>query len=209
MLRRRSRDRRLVSSFGRTVPGARDARRSCGLDHGEFEKQRGSVPENYRGFSYESAQLAHPEFFAPTNKSLIEFFRRLTKHGVLRMGGNTSEYTVWSPDGSSLGAPATAAVGPDASGPNSGGPRRLTASGPGEYDGGAACGSRSLFGWRVGRRAGRTIKGSSRTVHRGFAGGKRGACLFDLTLGVISAVTFFVLIPKHGDICAGCEREAR
>ncbi len=78
-----------------------------------------SVPRNYSGLSYESRQLAQPAFFAPTNKGLISFFRRLAKQGVLRLGGNTSENTVWSPEG----APAdTAVVGPDA-GP---GPRPRT-----------------------------------------------------------------------------------
>ena len=74
-----------------------------------------AIPSNYSGLSYESAQLAHPEFFAPTNKNLIAFFRRLAKQGVLRIGGNTSEFTVWSPEGATTGAGA-AAAGPDAGG---------------------------------------------------------------------------------------------
>jgi hypothetical protein len=74
------------------------------------------VPGNYSGLSYESAQLARPEFFAPTNKVLIAFFRQLAKQGVLRIGGNTSEFAVWSPGGAPTGSAEEAAVGPDAGG---------------------------------------------------------------------------------------------
>lgn len=70
-----------------------------------------AVPANFTGLSYESAQLAHPDFFAPSNKPLAGFVRTLGAHGALRIGGNTSEFTVWSPKG----APAApeGAVGPD------------------------------------------------------------------------------------------------
>ncbi|HEX4228374.1 MAG TPA: glycosyl hydrolase family 79 C-terminal domain-containing protein [Bryobacteraceae bacterium] len=80
------------------------------------DKVVATVPVNYNGLSYESAQLAHPEFFAPTNKPLIAFFRQLTKEGVLRIGGNTSEFAIWSPGGAPTGGAAESAVGPDAGG---------------------------------------------------------------------------------------------
>lgn len=69
------------------------------------------MPPNFSGLSYESAQLAHPEFFSASNKALAGFVRTLNSAGVLRIGGNTSEFTVWSPKG----APAVpeGAVGPD------------------------------------------------------------------------------------------------
>ncbi|MGH9582766.1 MAG: glycosyl hydrolase family protein [Bryobacteraceae bacterium] len=75
------------------------------------------VPRNYNGLSYEAAQLGHAEFFAPGNKALIAFFRRLARHGVLRIGGNSSEYTVWSPAGAPAGAESAAAVNPAAGPP--------------------------------------------------------------------------------------------
>lgn len=70
-----------------------------------------SVPVNFTGLSYESAQLAHPDFFSSSNRGLLSFVRTLGRQGVLRIGGNTSEFTVWSSN-----APAAApegAVGPD------------------------------------------------------------------------------------------------
>ena len=88
------------------------------------EKVVATVPENYNGLSYESAQLAHPEFFAPTNRVLIAYFRQLSKQGVLRIGGNTSEFAVWTPQGAPSGT-ESASVGPDA-----GGAKRQTAITP-------------------------------------------------------------------------------
>ncbi|MGB9030652.1 MAG: hypothetical protein WCC27_11075 [Acidobacteriaceae bacterium] len=61
--------------------------------------QRGNpIPADFTGLSYESAQLADPEFFSPTNTELVSFVRRLGRSGVLRIGGNTSEYCTWSPE---------------------------------------------------------------------------------------------------------------
>ncbi len=53
---------------------------------------------DFTGLSYESAQLANPNFFSGENTSLIAFLRRLGNSGVLRIGGNTSEYCFWKPN---------------------------------------------------------------------------------------------------------------
>ena len=57
-----------------------------------------TIPLDFTGLSYETAQLANPAFFSPVNKTLIDLFRGLSPQGVLRLGGNTSEFTTWSPD---------------------------------------------------------------------------------------------------------------
>jgi hypothetical protein len=53
------------------------------------------VPADYAGFSYETMQLADPSFFAPDNYELIALFRNLSASGVLRIGGNSSEFCWW------------------------------------------------------------------------------------------------------------------
>ena len=58
------------------------------------------IPYGFTGLSYESSQLSHPQFFSSDNHDLIQFFRTLGNDGVLRLGGNKSEYTVWDPTGS-------------------------------------------------------------------------------------------------------------
>jgi hypothetical protein len=60
-------------------------------------KQLGVVSESLYGFSYETAQLLDPRFFSADNHALIALFRQLGPHGVLRIGGNTSDFTLWEP----------------------------------------------------------------------------------------------------------------
>src|SRR5271167_4430555 len=56
------------------------------------------IGEDFTGLSYESAQLGNPHFFSGANTELVGFMRRLGTSGVLRIGGNTSEYCYWTPD---------------------------------------------------------------------------------------------------------------
>ena len=53
------------------------------------------IPVRYTGLSYESSQLAEPDFFSPGNQNLVNLFHRLSARGVLRLGGNSSEFTWW------------------------------------------------------------------------------------------------------------------
>ncbi len=73
------------------------------------------MPRDFVGLSYESAQLGHPDFFSAASTSLIGLFKTLTPNGVLRIGGNTGEYTTWSPnDADSEKNQTPHAIGPDA-----------------------------------------------------------------------------------------------
>jgi hypothetical protein len=56
------------------------------------------IGPDFTGLSYESAQLGNPHFFSGDNADLAGFMRRLGTSGVLRIGGNTSEYCYWTPD---------------------------------------------------------------------------------------------------------------
>jgi len=56
------------------------------------------IRPDFTGLSYESAQLGNPNFFSGENTGLVGFVRRLGASGVLRIGGNTSEYCYWMPD---------------------------------------------------------------------------------------------------------------
>ena len=55
------------------------------------------VPADFIGLSYELHQLADPSFFSAQNIGLIREFKALSSHGVLRLGGNTSEFAFWKP----------------------------------------------------------------------------------------------------------------
>ena len=56
------------------------------------------IDDDFTGLSYESAQLGSPNFFSGDNTDLAGFMRRLGRSGVLRIGGNTSEYCYWTPN---------------------------------------------------------------------------------------------------------------
>lgn len=58
------------------------------------------IPADFTGLSYELAQLTEPEFFSAANHDLVAYFRLLSKHGVLRLGGNTSEFCWFRRDAS-------------------------------------------------------------------------------------------------------------
>jgi hypothetical protein len=55
------------------------------------------VPADFIGLSYEVRELANPDFFSAKNTGLIRAFRQLSSRGVLRLGGNTSEFGWWKP----------------------------------------------------------------------------------------------------------------
>ncbi len=59
-------------------------------------KKRGAtLPLDFIGLSWESAQLADPTFFSASNKRLVEQFRALGPRGNLRFGGCLAEFTNW------------------------------------------------------------------------------------------------------------------
>jgi hypothetical protein len=55
------------------------------------------MPSDFVGLSYEVQQLVDPTFFSAKNTGLIREFKALSSHGVLRLGGNTSEFAYWQP----------------------------------------------------------------------------------------------------------------
>ncbi len=55
------------------------------------------MPIDFVGLSYEVQQLVDPSFFSSQNSGLIREFKALSSPGVLRLGGNTSEFAYWKP----------------------------------------------------------------------------------------------------------------
>jgi hypothetical protein len=64
------------------------------------------IAPDFVGLSYESAILAAGDYFTPDNASVLGLIRRLGPNGVLRIGGNTSERTVWRGEGEPTAAAA-------------------------------------------------------------------------------------------------------
>ena len=55
------------------------------------------MPGDFVGLSYEVQQLKDATFFSGQNSGLIREFKALSSTGVLRLGGNTSEFAYWKP----------------------------------------------------------------------------------------------------------------
>jgi hypothetical protein len=64
------------------------------------ESDAPEIPLTYTGLSYELAQLTDLNFFSADNRDLVAYFRLLSPHGVLRIGGNTSEFCWFRADAS-------------------------------------------------------------------------------------------------------------
>jgi len=60
------------------------------------------IAADFIGLSFESAILADGQFFSPVNASVLGLLRALGETGVIRIGGNTSERTVWNPGGATV-----------------------------------------------------------------------------------------------------------
>jgi hypothetical protein len=79
---------------------------SFGKSHGpslrltlRLDRLGNRIDDDFTGLSYESAQLGNPSFFCGENTQLAGLMRGLGRSGVLRIGGNTSEYCYWTRDG--------------------------------------------------------------------------------------------------------------
>jgi len=74
-------------------PGTATARATLRLRPGPVGRH---VDGALASLSYETLQLTDPGFFSADNRPLVELFRQLNPQGVLRIGGNTSDSTIWS-----------------------------------------------------------------------------------------------------------------
>jgi hypothetical protein len=77
----------------------------------DYEAAGTPIPSDFIGLSYESAILADAGYFSLDNTSVRGLVSRLGAAGVIRIGGNTSERTVWRPGGEPV-PPGTIALTP-------------------------------------------------------------------------------------------------
>src|SRR6266436_3701314 len=61
----------------------------------DYEDAGRTIARDFVGLSYESAVVAANDFFTADNRTLLRLLRTLGPEGVLRIGGNTSERTLW------------------------------------------------------------------------------------------------------------------
>ncbi len=58
-------------------------------------KKLASMPKDYTGISFEEPQLYNPAYFSVANATLVEAYKKLSSHGILRAGGHLSDVTRW------------------------------------------------------------------------------------------------------------------
>lgn len=63
------------------------------------------IPSDFLGLGYEISSLAKRGVLAADNRPLIGLLRRLGQQGVLRIGGNTSDFATWSAGEEAISAP--------------------------------------------------------------------------------------------------------
>ncbi|HET6384903.1 MAG TPA: glycosyl hydrolase family 79 C-terminal domain-containing protein [Armatimonadota bacterium] len=95
----------MAKSAGYAAPAVTPA---PGMAVVELGRRGPAIPSDFMGLSYESGMISNPGFFAADNHSLIGLIRRLGSHGVIRIGGNSSEFTRWAPSIGAAAAPAPA-----------------------------------------------------------------------------------------------------
>ncbi|HYM32513.1 MAG TPA: hypothetical protein VEU47_14505 [Candidatus Cybelea sp.] len=57
------------------------------------------IPSDFLGLSYESGELPHADFFSARNRSMVSLIRGLGPNGMIRIGGNSSERTLFRSEG--------------------------------------------------------------------------------------------------------------
>jgi hypothetical protein len=77
---------------GRAAAQEAPATARFGID---YEHAGRTIARDFVGLSYESAVVAANDFFTADNRTLLRLLRTLGPQGVLRVGGNTSERTLW------------------------------------------------------------------------------------------------------------------
>lgn len=57
------------------------------------------ISPDFIGFGYETSAVAQSNYFSPKNAALIQLYRNLSPHGLIRIGGNISDHTQYVSDG--------------------------------------------------------------------------------------------------------------
>lgn len=70
----------------------------------------GRIPADFTGLGYEISSVAVPGLLNPANHHYIQMVRTLGPRGVIRIGGNTSDYSSFQPGGKLVSSPKATVV---------------------------------------------------------------------------------------------------
>lgn len=65
----------------------------------------GAIPDNFTGLGYEISSVATNNLLSSANHTYVQLVRTLGSRGVIRIGGNTSDYSRFDPQGKLVSTP--------------------------------------------------------------------------------------------------------
>ncbi len=90
-----------LTAAGANAPGGMQAVR---IDV-KTARTLGRIPQNFTGLGYEISSVATPGLLNAKNRNYVQFVKTLGPYGVIRVGGNTSDYASFSRQGQAVAAP--------------------------------------------------------------------------------------------------------
>ena len=99
--------RAMLTGIGTFVSraSAKPPRRQTVTLHMRPEQSLGRTPRDFLGLGYEISSVAVKGLLTPRNYDILQFVRTLGPHGVIRIGGDTSDFSLWAPNGTPVSAP--------------------------------------------------------------------------------------------------------
>jgi hypothetical protein len=73
----------------------------------DFGKAVAVIPPDFIGLGYEISSVAHPGLLSRSNQMYLKLVRTLGSQGVIRVGGNTSDYSIYAPSLPARSSPET------------------------------------------------------------------------------------------------------
>lgn len=92
--------RQALAVAGRSVPAAPSVRLTLDLS-----KTVAVIPSDFMGLGYEISSVARPGLLSQNNAVYVQLVRTLGPRGVIRVGGNTSDYSSYAPTAQPLSSP--------------------------------------------------------------------------------------------------------
>src|SRR5947209_9541570 len=74
------------------------------------DRTLGAIPADFTGLGYEISSVARPGLLSAQNRQYVQLVRTLGTHGIIRVGGNTSDYSSFAPTGEAVSAPKATVI---------------------------------------------------------------------------------------------------
>ncbi len=91
--------------YGGTSDGSRSVRIKV-----DIGRSLGTIPADFMGLGYEISSVARSGLLSAENHTYVQLVRTLGPRGVIRVGGNTSDYSSFDANGQAVSAPKNTVV---------------------------------------------------------------------------------------------------